>query len=62
MTEAEVLLTALLDGFMLEVRRFGTAWGWAWSRGDDEGWPCFVDRRLAIDWMADRIGRGRVYA
>jgi len=31
-------------------------------RGDDGRWPCFLTRREALNWMADRLARVRVFA
>jgi hypothetical protein len=36
-------------------------WVWGWARADDERWPCFLEHRLAIAWMRDRLRRGRVF-
>ena len=62
MTDDEVIDQAATDGFELGERVVGDAWVWGWARGDDERWPCFLERRLALDWMADRLTRGRVFA
>jgi hypothetical protein len=35
---------------------------YGWARGDDERWPCFLERRLAVSWMRDRLVRERVFA
>jgi hypothetical protein len=36
-------------------------WAVGWARGDDDRWPCFLEERLAISWMRDRLTRGRVF-
>ena len=61
MTDDEVIDQAATDGFELGERVVGDAWVWGWARGDDERWPCFLERRLALDWMRDRLTRGRVF-
>ena len=35
-------------------------WVGGWSRGDHERWPCFLERRLALDWMRDLLTRARM--
>lgn len=61
MTEDEVLDRALADGFELRERTCGDAWVHGWARGDDERWPCYLEHRQAINWMRDRLSRGRVF-
>ena len=34
---------------------------WGWNRGDDDRWPCFLERRLAISWMRDRLRHSAVF-
>jgi hypothetical protein len=34
---------------------------WGWHRGDDDRWPCFVERGQAISWMADRLRRAGAF-
>jgi hypothetical protein len=43
MTDDEVLRHAALDGFELEERACQDAWVWGWCRGDDGGWPCYLE-------------------
>ena len=62
MTDDEVLRAAAFDGFELEERAWQDAWVWGWSRGDDRRWPCYLEQRQAINWMRDRLSRGRVFA
>jgi hypothetical protein len=62
MTDEEVLAEAAEEGFELEERACGDAWVWGWCRGDDTRWPCYLEKRQAIDWMRDRLFRGRVFA
>lgn len=44
MTDEEVLAQAAEEGFELEKRACQDAWG----RGDDQRWPCYLERRQAI--------------
>ena len=57
MTDDEVLEAAATEGFDLHERitphTGHEAWGW--HRGDDDRWPCYLERRLAISWMRDRL-------
>jgi hypothetical protein len=62
MTDEEVLAEALADGFELAERSCTGQWAWGWARGDVERWPCYLERRQAVDWMRDRLHRGRVFA
>ena len=62
MTDEEVFELAALDGFELEERACQNAWVWGWCRGDDRRWPCYYEQRQAVDWMRDRLSRGRVFA
>jgi hypothetical protein len=61
MTDDEVIAEAARDGFELEERAWGNAWTWGWCRGDDQRWPCYIERRQAVSWMRDRLRRGRVF-
>jgi len=54
-TDEEVIAQAFADGFELGERELHGEWMWVWSRGD-ERWPCFLERRQAINWMRDRLG------
>ena len=54
-TEDEVITQAVADGFELGERELHGEWMWVWSRGD-ERWPCFLERRQAVNWMRDRLG------
>jgi hypothetical protein len=62
MTDAEILDAAQADGFQLEERVCRGQWVHGWRRGDDERWPCFLTRREALSWMADRLTRCAVFA
>ena len=62
MTDDEVLDQADAEGFELEERPLRDKWVWGWCRGDDQRWPCYIERRQAIDWMRDRRNRGRIFA
>jgi hypothetical protein len=62
MTDNEVIDEAALDGFELEEPPCQDAWVWSWCRGDDRRWPCYLERRQAVAWMADRLSRSRVFA
>ncbi len=53
----DVIAEACERGFELEERVLGDAWVWGWARGDDDRWPCFLEHRLALSWMDDRLGR-----
>ena len=63
MTDAEVLELAAAEGFRL-VDKIAEHTGTeciGWRRGDDDRWPCFLERRQAIDWMRDRLRRSGVF-
>ncbi len=62
MNEHQVIDEAAEHGFELEQRLCGPDDVWGWCRGDDTRWPCFLERRQAIGWMADRLDRVRVFA
>jgi hypothetical protein len=57
----DVIASARLQGFELEERVVGDGWMWGWSLGDDDRWPCFLARRQAVSWMADRLRRTAVF-
>jgi hypothetical protein len=61
MTDDEVIDRAALDGFELVERTCGSKRVHGWARGDDERWPCFLEQRQAINWMADRLRRSGVF-
>jgi hypothetical protein len=61
MTDAEVLAAAAEEGFELEERPLRDKWVWGWCRDDDTRWPCYLERRQALNWMRDRLNRGRVF-
>jgi hypothetical protein len=63
MTNDDVLDAAAAQGFDLHARiaSYTGDEAWGWHRGDDDRWPCFVERRLAISWMADRLRRAGVF-
>ena len=62
MTDDEVLAEAAAEGFELEERPLGDKWVWGWHRGDDTRWPCYGEERQALNWMRDRLSRGRAFA
>jgi len=57
----DVINQAREQGFELEERVLSDQWMWGWRRGDDERWPCFLEHRLAVSWMRDRLSRGGVF-
>lgn len=58
----DVLVEAERLGFSVtETVRKDDQRVWAWRRGADERWPCFLTKREAIGWMRDRIQRGGVF-
>ena len=61
MTDDEVLDEARADGFELIERMSAGQWAVGWPRGDDDRWPCFLEERQAVNWMRDRLSRGRVF-
>ena len=61
MTDDEVLNKAHADGFELIETLSAGPWAVGWARGDDDRWPCFLEERQAINWMRDRLSRGRVF-
>ena len=50
------------EGFAVVERTCAGQWVHGWARGEDERWPCFLERRQAINWMADTLRRGRIFA
>jgi hypothetical protein len=62
MTDDEVIDQAAHEGFELEERACQDACVWGWCRGDDQRWPCYLEVRQAISYMADWLRRGRVFA
>jgi hypothetical protein len=62
MTNAEIIDRTREDGFELVERQVAGQWTVGWARGDDERWPCYLEERQAINWMADRLSRSRVCA
>ncbi len=62
MTDDEVIRRARDEGFELIERMSAGQWAVGWARGDDERWPCYLEEHQAINWMADRLSRGRVFA
>jgi hypothetical protein len=61
MTDEEVLAEAHDEGFELIERISAGRWAVGWARRDDDRWPCFVEERLAVSRMRDRLTRGRVF-
>jgi hypothetical protein len=61
MDESEVIDEAAELGFEPVDRMVKGRLVFGWARGDDERWPCFLERRLAISWMADRLMLTRVF-
>jgi hypothetical protein len=62
MNDEQVIAEAAEQGFELEQRLGGRDDVWGWCRGDDTRWPCFLERRQAIGWIADRLNRIRGFA
>jgi hypothetical protein len=62
MTDDDVLRSAAFDGFELEERACRDACVWGWHRGDDRRWSCYLEKGQALNWMRDRLNRGRVFA
>jgi hypothetical protein len=58
MTDDEVLDEARADGF---ERMSAGRWAVGWARADDDRWPCFLEERQAMNWIRDRLRRGRVF-
>ncbi len=61
MTDDEVLDRARANGFELIERMSAGQWAVGWARGEDDRGPCFLEERQAINWMGDRLRRGRVF-
>jgi len=57
----DVIVEARRQGFELEERVLFDQWMWGWRRDDDERWPCFLERRLALSRMDDRLRRIGVF-
>jgi hypothetical protein len=49
-------------GFELTERPVGGAWCWGFVREHDERYPAFLEQRQAMEYMADWLRRGRVFA
>jgi hypothetical protein len=52
----------MMTDYHFELEERQGAWVWGWHRGDDRRWPCFLEERQAINWMADRLSRNDVFA
>ena len=53
---ADLLAHAARDGYTLIQRETDTGQlVWAWRRGDDPRYPCFLTRREAVAFMEDRL-------
>ena len=61
MTDDDVIAEAASEGFELEERPCGDAWVGGWCRGNDTRWPWYLERGQAVDWMRDRLNRGRIF-
>ena len=61
-TMADTAALAAEDGFALDVRSLRGQRVWAWHRGDDWRWLCFLTERQAFEWMEDRLRRVTVSA
>jgi hypothetical protein len=61
MRDDEVIEAAQLQGFDLVERLVGGKWCWGFVREDDERYPAFGEKRLAVSYMADSLRRGRVW-
>ena len=57
----DVIERARDQGFELEEQPLNGQWVWAWRRGDDDRWPCYLEERQALAWMADRLRRSGVF-
>ena len=57
----EVVEVAREQGFEIIERQVNGRWCVGWARGGDERWPCFLEERLAVSWMRDRIRRQGVF-
>ena len=57
----DVIAEARRQGFELEERVLYDQWMWGWRRDDDERWPCFLEHRLTVSWMRDRLARTTVF-
>jgi hypothetical protein len=57
----DVIAEAQGQGFTLEERVVNAEWVHGWSRDDDDRWPYFHERRLALSWMEDRLRRIGVF-
>jgi hypothetical protein len=53
---------AAAEGFALEEKPLSGQWVWAWRRGADERWPCYLEERQALEWIADRLRRNGAFA
>jgi hypothetical protein len=62
MDAGDVIERARAEGFELVERPVGGAWCWGFVREDDERYPAFLERRQAMQYMADWLRRGRVFA
>jgi hypothetical protein len=61
MTDDEMIQRARDEGFEIVERQVARQWTVGWARGDDERWPCYLEERQALEWMADRISRSGVF-
>jgi hypothetical protein len=57
----DVRAAAATEGFELDEKPLDDRWVWAWHRGDDWRWPCYLEERQALSWMADRLRRQGIF-
>ena len=62
-TDDQVLELAAAEGCRLvdKIAEHTATGCIGWRRGDDDRWPGFLERRLAVSWMADRLRRSGVF-
>ena len=56
-----MIAEAHADGFELIERLGAGQWAGGSARSGDDRFPCFVEERVAVSLMRDRLTRGRVF-
>jgi hypothetical protein len=59
--DQDVVDRARAEGFELVERPVAGQWCWGFIQENDERYPAFLERRQAMEYMADWLRRARVF-